>query len=86
MVFQTLSDDDEKELYRLQRVYWRDAKRCMSAQAYLAGSVMLGSALEKLLMLMANVFAEEAAATDDERHPAEPSAAGASAASLPAHS
>ena len=59
MPFQGLSDEDEKELYRLSRFYWREARRCERAGAYLAGCVMLGSALETLLILMVNVFTEE---------------------------
>jgi hypothetical protein len=46
MSFDTLSDDDSKELYRLSRFYWREARRCEKAGAYLAGCVVLGSALE----------------------------------------
>jgi len=45
MPFDTLSDDDAKELYRLSRFYWREARRCEKAGAYLAGCVVLGSAL-----------------------------------------
>jgi len=47
----------------LHRLYWKEAVRCEEAKAYLAGCVMLGSALETLLVLMVNVFPEEAAAT-----------------------
>jgi hypothetical protein len=63
MPFTTLTDEDEKELYRLQRFYWREARRCEEAKAYLAGCVMLGSALETLLILMVNVFPDEAEKT-----------------------
>lgn len=45
MPFKTLTEDEEKELWRLNRVYWKEAKRCEEADAYLAGCVMLGSAL-----------------------------------------
>lgn len=38
-------------------------KRCEKAKAYLAGCVMLGSALEALLILMVNVYHEAAMAT-----------------------
>lgn len=61
--FTTLSEDEEKELYRLQRLYWREALRCEEAKAYLAGCVMLGSALETLLILMINCHADEADGT-----------------------
>jgi len=46
MPFTTLTEDQEKELYRLNRLYWREAVKCERAEAYLAGCVMLGSALE----------------------------------------
>jgi hypothetical protein len=61
--FRTLSDEEEREGWRLYRLYWREAERCEKAKAYLAGCVMLGSALETLLLLMVNVYHEEAAAT-----------------------
>ena len=38
-------DEEEKERFRLQRFYWKEAIRCQDAKAYLAGCVMLGSAL-----------------------------------------
>lgn len=60
MPFATLTEDEEKELYRLQRVYWREALRCEEAKAYLAGCAMLGSALETLLILMINCHDDEA--------------------------
>jgi hypothetical protein len=50
MPFTTLTDDQEKELYRLQRLYWREALRCEDSKAYLAGCVVVGSALETLLI------------------------------------
>lgn len=37
--------------------------RCEEGRAYLAGCIMLGSALETLLMLMINVYPEEAEQT-----------------------
>jgi hypothetical protein len=60
MPFTTLTDEKEKELYRLQRLYWREALRCEEAKAYLAGCIILGSALETLLILMVNCFSDEA--------------------------
>ena len=60
MPFTTLTDEEEKELYRLSRFYWQEALRCEEAKAYLAGCVMLGSALETLLILMINIYAAEA--------------------------
>jgi len=61
--FTTLTEHEERELWRLYRFYWREAVRCEEAKAYLAGCVMLGSALEALLVLMVNCFDEEAANT-----------------------
>jgi len=59
MPFITLTDAEEKELYRLQRLYWREALRCGESNAYLAGCVMLGSALETMLILMVNIYSDE---------------------------
>ncbi|HEY6347092.1 MAG TPA: hypothetical protein VIY49_36845 [Bryobacteraceae bacterium] len=63
MPFTTLTENEEKELYRLKRLYWREVVRCEESKAYLAGCVMLGSALETLLVLMINVHAYEAEQT-----------------------
>ncbi|WP_155753363.1 hypothetical protein [Burkholderia territorii] len=63
MALVTLTEAEERELSRLSRFYWREALRCEESKAYLAGSVMLGSALEALLMLMVNVYENEVAAT-----------------------
>lgn len=60
MSFDTLGEEAERELYRLYKYYWREAERCQRAKAYLAGCVMLGSALETLLMLIVNVYPDEA--------------------------
>ena len=40
------TEEEEREFWRLYRFYWREAERCEEAKAYLAGCVMLGSALE----------------------------------------
>ena len=61
--FTTLTDEEEREFSRLYRFYWREAERCEEAKAYLAGCVMLGSALEALLVLMVNCYCDEAALT-----------------------
>jgi hypothetical protein len=63
MTFATLSDEEERELHRLSSYYWKEALRCEEAKAYLAGCVMLGSALETLLMLMVDAYGEEVKAT-----------------------
>lgn len=63
MTFSALTDIEERELYRLSRFYWKQALKCEDAKAYLAGYVMLGSALEALLMLMVNCYNDEAEAT-----------------------
>ena len=61
--FRTLNDAEEREFWRFYGLYWREAERCEKAKAYLAGCVMLGSALKALLILMVNVYDEEAVAT-----------------------
>ena len=58
-----LTVTQQKELYRLQRFYWAEAKRCEDANAHLAGCVMVGSAVECLLVLFTDIFFEEALAT-----------------------
>jgi hypothetical protein len=58
-----LTNEEEKELLRLQRFYWKEAIRCEDGKAYLAGCLMLGSALETLLILLINLDAEEAEKT-----------------------
>ena len=60
MPFTILSNEEEKELWRLSRFYWQEALRFERAKAYLAGCIMLGSAFENLLILMINVFSDEA--------------------------
>jgi hypothetical protein len=60
MPFITLTNEQERELSRLSRVYWQEALRCEKAKAYLAGCITLGSALETLLVLMINCFPDEA--------------------------
>ena len=61
--FRTLGEEEEREFWRPYRFYWREAERCEKANAHLAGCVMLGSALEALLILMVNVYDEEASGT-----------------------
>lgn len=63
MTFTTLTNEEEKELSRLNQFYFQEAKRCELAKAYLAGCVMLGSALETLLTLMINAYSDEAEQT-----------------------
>lgn len=63
MPFTTLTDDEERDLYRLDLVYRREARRCEGAKAHLAGCVMLGSALETALILMVNIYTDEAEQT-----------------------
>jgi hypothetical protein len=52
-----------RELYRLYGHYWKEASRCETAKAYQAGCVMLGSALECLLLLFIDVHHDEAMQT-----------------------
>ena len=68
MPFTTLTEDEEKELWRLQRFYWKEALRCEAAKAYLAGCVMLGAALETALILMISLYHDEADRTGKVPH------------------
>jgi hypothetical protein len=45
-----LTEDETKELWRLQRFYWNEAQRCEASKTHLAGCVMPGSAVETLLL------------------------------------
>jgi hypothetical protein len=60
MPFRALTEEETTELWRLNRFYWKEAKRCEEAKAYLAGCVMLGSVLENILILMISLYAEDA--------------------------
>jgi hypothetical protein len=60
MPFSTLTEEEEKELWRLNRFYWKEAERCEEAKAFLAGCVMLGSALENILILMISLYEKDA--------------------------
>jgi hypothetical protein len=51
------------ELLRLSRVYYREAHRCQTAKAYVAGCAMSGAALEALLLAMVNLYPDDAQAT-----------------------
>jgi hypothetical protein len=68
MPFTTLTEDEERELWRLQRYYWKEALRCEQTKAYLAGCVMLGSALETVLILMISLYHDEAHRTGKAPH------------------
>jgi hypothetical protein len=50
---QEMKPQQSKELWRLVDLYRAEAERCREIGAYLAGCVMLGSALEAGLLLMA---------------------------------
>lgn len=63
MSFKILNEEEEKEIYRLQKFYWKEALRCENAELYLSGCVMIGSALEAILISMVNCYHEEAEAT-----------------------
>lgn len=63
MTFTGLTDDQVRELGRLSRLYYREAQRCEEGRAYLAGSIVLGSAFEALLMLMVDAHPDEAIQT-----------------------
>lgn len=53
------NEEEEKELWRLYRFYFREARKCEKSKAFLAGCVMLGSALETILILMVIIYSDE---------------------------
>ncbi|MBF0456426.1 MAG: hypothetical protein HQK99_00840 [Nitrospirae bacterium] len=53
-----------KELLRLWRFYQKEAHRCTENKAYLAGCIMAGSVMETQLILMVDMYPDEAAATN----------------------
>ncbi|MBI3666396.1 MAG: hypothetical protein HY236_09275 [Acidobacteria bacterium] len=59
MTLVELTEEQYSQTLRLFRAYRREAKRCAESKAYLAGCVMLGAALETLLLTTANCFPEE---------------------------
>ena len=63
MPFATLTDEKKKSSTGYNASTGSQALRCEGAKAYLAGCVMLGSALETILILMVNIYADEAEQT-----------------------
>jgi hypothetical protein len=63
MPFTTLTDAQEKEFWRLFRLYWKEARKCEEADAHLAGCIIVGSCVETILVLMVNAHADEAEKT-----------------------
>lgn len=53
-----LSAEEEKEVLRLANLYKREAEKCYNAKAYLAGCVLIGAAMEAVLLSAANCFPE----------------------------
>lgn len=60
--FADMTDLQLRELYDLAELYEREAHKCKGAQAYTAGCVMLGAALEANLMAMVTLQAGKVAA------------------------
>lgn len=59
----TFTQEEAKDLFRITTYYWKEARRCEEAGAYLAACVLIGSALEAMLMLVVYVYDGEALAT-----------------------
>lgn len=57
--FPPLTNAEFKELQRLSRMYRREAERCRSAKAHLAGSVMLGAWVETVLLIYSDKCRDE---------------------------
>lgn len=50
--------DQQKEIQRIALQYKREAKKCYSAKAYLSGCILIGAAMEGLLLSTINCFPE----------------------------
>ena len=48
--------DKQKEILRIALLYRMEAKKCYSTKAYLAGCIMMGAALEALLLASLNSY------------------------------
>jgi len=55
-----LTEEQYDEVLRLARAYHREAHRCRDSKAYLAGSIMMGAALEASLLAFVNCYPDEA--------------------------
>ncbi len=67
--FTHLDGSQAKELFDIETRYYCEAHKCHDAQAYLAGCVMLGSALEANLMAMVSFYPNEVDAWYKQRYP-----------------
>jgi hypothetical protein len=54
-----MPDDEYNELLRVVGMYRRQAEKCASAGAYLAGCIMIGAALEGALMAICNCYYDD---------------------------
>ena len=55
-----LTEEQYNEVLRLARAYQREAHRCRDSEAYLAGCIMMGAALEASLLAFVNCYPDEA--------------------------
>jgi len=53
-----LSTEQQKEILRIATQYKREAKKCFGARVYLSGCVLIGAAMEAILLSTANCFPE----------------------------
>lgn len=67
--FAHLEDSQSSELFDIETLYCCEARKCKDAQAYTAGCVMLGAALEANLMAMVTLRPNDVAAWYKQRHP-----------------
>lgn len=59
--FAHLEESEFKKILRLREFYYCEARICQDAQAYIAGCVMLGAALEANLVAMVAIFQNDVA-------------------------
>jgi hypothetical protein len=54
-----LSDECFDEILKISQIYYREAQKCNKTKAFLAGCIMIGAALEAILLAFANCYVDE---------------------------
>ena len=58
MVDFDFTPNEQKEIQRLAFLYRREARKCYSIKAYLSGCILMGAAMEALLLATINCYPE----------------------------
>lgn len=67
--FAQMGYSQSRALFDVEERYYCEAQKCQQAEAYLAGCVMLGAALEANLVAMVTFYPNEAADWYKQQHP-----------------